>query len=312
MNLNSKIYVAGHTGFVGKALTKKLQSMSYKIITAGRKQLNLLDKEQVNKFFMENDIEYVFICAAVVGGIKANMENPYKFLYENLQLQNNLIDACANYGVKKTLFLGSSCIYPSNYIQPLKEDYLLKAPVEPTNEGYALAKICGLKMCEYINRSDNGEHRFLSLMPCNLYGPGDNFDPNNSHVLSALVKKFVDAKVQNKPRVEIWGSGGARREFLYIDDLIDGMIWSFKNVNSNSFLNIGTGKDISIRRLATTIAGFVDYEGKIIYDKSKPDGMLEKCLDVSVIKDFGWEAKTKFEDGLVQTIDYYKKLQENL
>jgi len=306
MKKDSKILVTGHTGFAGNALYQKLKEEGYTRVHGYSKSngCDFLEKETaLGSLFYRFD--YVFICSAVVGGIKANMDNPYKFLYDNLVMQNNIIDACIKTEVRKVLFLGSSCIYPKDYIQPLKEEYLLEAPLEPTNEGYGLAKIAGLKLCEYANKQF--DTNFVSLMPCNLYGAGDHFNLDTSHVLSALVKKICDAKVNNETNVEIWGSGNQRREFLYIDDFVDGMIWSMKNVNrTDTFLNIGMGEDISIGELAYAIKDIVGWDGSFTFNTDKPDGMMRKCLDVSAINKLGWKAKTEIEDGLVKTIEAYQ------
>ncbi len=307
MNKDSRIYITGHHGFVGHTLLKRLQNSGYTdVVTTHRMDVNLLLQEEVWNFMEQSRPEYVFHCAAVVGGIQANIQNPYKFLYDNLQIQNNVIEACCKRDwVKKALFLGSSCIYPKDYPnQPLREEYLLQAPVEPTNEGYAIAKIAGLKMCEYANKQFG--NKFISLMPCNLYGPGDDFHPQKSHVLSATVRKVIEAKKNNTP-IDIWGSGKPRREFLYIDDLIDCMIWSMDCLTADSFLNVGTGEDISVLELTKMVCDLVDYHPRFVHDISKPDGMLVKRLDVQKINTLGWEAKTPFIDGLKNTIEYYRE-----
>jgi len=306
MYKNSSILVTGHTGFVGGVLLKKLKDDGYtNVHTFDRKEIDLLHQHNTMGA-ISYGFDFVFVCSAVVGGIKANMDNPYKFLHDNLVMQNNIINACVKTGVKKVLFLGSSCIYPKDYKQPLKEEYLLEAPLEPTNEGYALAKIAGLKLCEYANKEFDTD--FVSLMPCNLYGEGDHYDLETSHVLSALVKKICDAHRDGVKEVEVWGSGNQSREFLYIDDLIDGMIWSMNNVKSSeTFLNIGTGEDLSIRKLAYLIKYLVGYDGEFKFNTEKPDGMMKKCLDVSRINNLGWKAKIEIETGLVKTIEEYKK-----
>lgn len=309
MNKNSRIFIAGHKGFVGNALYDRLVKEGYSnLFVANRQEVDFMDENQVATFFDKYEPEYVFGCVAKVGGIRANMEDPYGFLFQNLAIQNNLIQNCIRKN-SKLVFLGSSCIYPKDYAQPLKEDHLLAAPVEPTNEGYSLAKICGLKLCEYANKQFGTE--FISLMPCNLYGPGDDYDPNNSHVLSAMVKKVVDAKRFGKSEVEIWGSGNQRREFLFISDLVDSMLWAIENVNSTStFLNVGTGKDITILELAKEIADIIGYEGEFVCNTEKPDGMMLKCLDVTKINELGWEAKTELRDGLKYAIrDYTYRIE---
>lgn len=318
MNKKSKIYIAGHTGFVGSNLFNMLKQEYKNVFVYNRQQLNLRKPEQVLQIFKENEFDYVFMCAAKCGGIQANLEDPYGFLLNNLEIQNSLIEASIRTKVKKVLFLGSSCVYPKDYKQPLKEEYLLQAPVEPTNEGYALAKIVGLKLCEYANRLYDKEHRgdfnktrFVSLMPCNVYGPADDFDLHSSHVMAALIRKIVDAKKHNLPKISVWGDGSARREFLYVEDLIDAMIWSMKNLEkTDSFLNVGSGYDISIMELANIISSEAEYEGKIIYDTEKPTGMKRKCLDVSKINKLGWVAKTDLKIGIKKTLEFYRNLDE--
>lgn len=306
MKKNDKIFILG-SGFVGTNTFKMLQYRGYynsKLIS--RKELNLFDTIAVNEFFRSNKIDYIILTGAKVGGIQANMNNQFGFLYENLLIQNNVIPNCIKYNIKSVI-LGSSCIYPKDYIQPLKEEYLLNAPLENTNEGYSLAKITALKLCEYANRELNSN--LISLMPCNIYGPNDNFDLNNSHVLSALIKKIVDAKDSNSD-VTVWGTGEQRREFLYIDDLSDGIIWSLNNLEkTNTFLNIGTGIDISISELSELIADIVGFDGNIHYDTSKPNGMMKKCIDVSKINKLGWKSKTTLIEGLKSTIEYYKGIK---
>jgi len=304
-----RIYVAGHTGFVGKNLLQALKKEGYKeVITKTHKELDLKNQEDVMRFFREHQPQYVFICAAMVGGIGANIKNPFHFLLDNLRIQNNLIEGCMIYP-SRTVFLGSSCIYPKDYKQPLKEEYLMEGPLEPTNEGYALAKIAGLKLCEFANKRPG--QKFISLMPCNLYGPGDTFSLVRSHVLSALVKKIVDAKIFCKGTVEIWGTGKARREFLYIDDLINCMLWAINNLDkTNTFLNVGTGVDISIIELGEMIKEIVEWDGDFLFNPTKPDGMMLKRLDVTKINELGWRAKTSFRKGVEKTIECYRALQK--
>ncbi len=308
MKKDSVIYISGHKGFVGSNLLNKLKEEGYNNLRYFTKeQYNLKNYKDVDLIFYGNKPEYVFICAARVGGIQANIKDPYTFLYDNLTIQNNLINCCIKNNVKKVVFLGSSCIYPKDYTQPLKEEYLMQAPLEPTNEGYALAKIAGLKLCEYANKQF--ETKFISLMPCNLYGPGDTFEIEKSHVLSALVKKIYDAKKQKQKNVEIWGDGEAKREFLYISDLIDCIIWSIKNLDkTDTFLNVGTGQDISIKDLAYIIKDIMGYEGEFYFNKNKPNGMMRKCLDVSKINNLGWKSKIKIEEGIKKTVEYYDKI----
>ena len=303
-----KVYVTGHNGFVGKHLVTELTKLNYEVIIPS-KELDLKNQESTEYFFKSWKPDWVIHCAAVVGGIGANIKEPYKFLFDNLQIQNNVIDNCIKYKVKKVLFLGSSCIYPKDYRHPLVEEDLLTAPLEPTNEGYAIAKIVGLKLCEYANRTQNNT-KFVSLMPCNLYGPGDHFHLERSHVISALIMKIYDAYINNKKIVEVWGSGNPKREFLFVEDLVDGIIWSVNNIEkTETFLNIGVGYDISIKEIASKIANIIGYNGNFYFNLSKPEGMMKKCLDVSKINSLGWKAKTSFEEGLQKTIEYYERIR---
>jgi GDP-L-fucose synthase len=318
MNKNSKIYIAGHNGFVGSNLHGLLSKTYSNLVVCDKKDLDLTKPEKVLDFFEKNKFEYVFMCAAKCGGLQANLRDPYGFLLKNLEIQNSLIEASIKTKVNKVLFLGSSCIYPKDYKQPLKEEYLFQAPVEPTNEGYALAKIAGLKLCEYANSlygteydGDYHQTRFISLMPCNVYGPGDDFDLNNSHVMAALVRKFVDAKRENQAEVVVWGDGSSRREFLFVQDLANAMEWSMKNIEkTDSFLNVGTGHDVSIVELVKLISKNVGFDRKIIFDTTKPTGMKKKCLDVSKINNLGWSASTKLEQGIEKTIEHYRSIYE--
>jgi GDP-L-fucose synthase len=308
MNKNSKIVILGKTGFVGSSLYDRLIKEGYtNILVPGRLEVNLLNFVSIARYFCTFRPEYVFNCAAIVGGIQANLNDPYKFLYENLTLQNNIIQNCIDWNVKKSIYLGSSCIYPKDYKQPLKEEYLLQAPLETTNEGYAIAKIAGLKLCEYANKQFG--NRFTCLMPCNLYGPGDHFDSIKSHALSALIKKIVDAKRTNQSSVTVWGTGKAKREWLYIDDLVDCMIWAIEK-EINTYINVGTGEDISMKDLIEKICSIVDYKGQIIYDRTKPEGMMKKLLDVSKINKMGWKSKMKLDDGLKKTVKHYQEKLE--
>jgi len=314
MNKDDKILVAGHRGFVGSNLAKHLKNLGYTNISGyTRKQVDLSNVHETNSLFKSQNFDYVFMCAAKCGGLQANLDDPYSFLYDNLVVQNNLIHASIENHVKKVLFLGSSCIYPTNYKQPLKEEYILQGPVEPTNEGYSIAKIAGLKLCEYANSLLGQTHggikhttKFISLMPCNLYGPGDDFDLRNSHVMAALIRKFVEAKKTNANHVKIWGTGKARREFLYIDDLSSCMVWAMTNIEkTKTFLNVGTGCDISIIELAKMIAEIVDFNGDIVLQKEKPEGMMRKCLDVEKIQKLGWRHQVLLQDGVNKTVKYY-------
>lgn len=303
MKKNSNILIFGSGGFVGGSLKRNLINDGFTNITCpSRSDVDLrYDVRIINDLCMSH--EYVFMCAAKVGGIQANIDSPYEFLMDNLMIQNNVINACVNSG-SKTMFLGSSCIYPKDYRQPLSEEDLLAAPLEPTNEGYALAKITGLKACEYANKSKGSN--IISLMPCNLFGPGDNYNLGTSHVLGALINKIYNAHINSYPQVEIWGDGTQRREFLYINDLIDGIIWSVDNIDkTDTFLNIGTGMDISITDLAHKIKEIIGYEGDFYYNTDKPNGMMRKCLDINKIKSMGWEPITSLDDALKETINSY-------
>lgn len=304
MNKNSKIYVAGHTGLVGSAIVRMLTVQGYSnVLTRTRKQLDLLDSGAVDAFFAQEKPEYVIDSAARVGGIKANMTYPAEFLYENLQMQNNIIWSAFKHDTKKLLFLGSSCIYPRNAPQPMKEEHLLDGKLEPTNEGYALAKISGIKLCEKIN-TEYGKN-FISCMPTNIYGPGDNFGDDSSHVIPALIRRFHAAKLAGDAEVVIWGSGISRREFLYVDDLAEAIVWLMSNYDQKDFLNVGTGEDVSIKELATMIKDLVGFEGKLVFDVSKPDGMPKKLLDVSKLSNLGWKSSTKLDDGLKKSYEWY-------
>ena len=304
MKKDSKIYVAGHTGLVGSAIIRKLQSEGYSnIVTRTRIELDLLDTKAVDIFFIKEKPEYVIDSAAKVGGIKANMTFPAEFLFENLQIQNNLIWSAHKYNVKKFLFLGSSCIYPRAAIQPMKEEYLLDGKLEPTNEGYAIAKISGIKLCEKIFIEYKKD--FISCMPTNIYGPNDNFSQDSGHVIPALIERFHVAKIAKDPKVVIWGSGISRREFLYVDDLAEAILWLMENYSDKEFLNIGTGQDVSIKDLAILIKSLVGYEGELVFDISKPDGMPKKLLDVSKLSALGWKSKTRLEDGLKKSYQWF-------
>lgn len=306
MNKNSKIYVAGHKGLVGSAIVRNLQKKGYlNIIGRTHKELDLTNQVNVRKFFEEERPEYVFLAAAKVGGINANNTYPADFIYENLMIQNNIIKAAHDFKVKKLLFLGSSCIYPKNSPQPIKEEYLLSGYLEPTNEAYALAKISGLKMCQFYKKQYG--NNFISVMPTNLYGPNDNYDLETSHVLPALIRKFHEAKVNNSPYVEVWGSGKPLREFLHVDDMADACVFLMENYNGDEFFNVGTGKEVSIKELAEIIKEIVGYEGKIRFDKCKPDGTPRKLLDVSRLKKAGWSYKVELCEGVKNTYKDYLK-----
>jgi GDP-L-fucose synthase len=307
MNKDSKIYVAGHKGMVGSAIVRKLKESGYSnIITADKRQLNLLSQIHVQAFFGDEMPEYVFLAAAKVGGIKANNEMKGDFIYENLMIQSNIIKWSQFFGVKKLLFLGSSCIYPKMSPQPIKEEYLLSGYLEPTNDAYAIAKIAGIKMCQSFNQQYNTN--FISVMPTNLYGPNDNYDLNNSHVLPALLRKVITAKKNNEPYVEVWGSGNPKREFLHVDDLAEACLFLMNNYDSSEIINIGTGKDISIRDLTILIKDIVGFEGDLKFDSTKPDGTPRKLLDVSKIHNIGWKHKIDLRDGIKMIYDEISSL----
>jgi GDP-L-fucose synthase len=304
MNKTAKIYVAGHRGLVGSAIVQHLTRQGYtNLVLRTREELDLQDQIAVREFFINEKPEYVIDSAAKVGGIKANMTYPAEFLYENLQIQNNLIWSAKESGVKKFLFLGSSCIYPRESPQPMKEEYFSDGKPEPTNEAYAYAKIAGMKLCEYVYDEFNLD--FTSCMPTNIYGENDNFDPETSHVIPSLIRRIHEAKVNNIPEVVIWGTGISRREFLHVDDLADAVVWLLNNYSEKQFLNIGTGEDISIKELAEQVKELVGYTGKLVFDITKPDGMPKKLLDVSKLHEAGWHHKISFKDGLKRTYSWY-------
>ena len=307
MNIDSTIFVAGHRGLVGSALVTRLKEHGYKnVLCRNRGELELLDQQAVNKFFKENRIDYVLLAAAKVGGILFNQRAQADFLYENLVIATNIMHAAANNGVEKLLYLGSSCIYPKNCPQPIKEEYLLSGPLEPSNEGYALAKIAGLKLCEKF-QTQYGK-RFISAMPTNLYGPGDNFHPNHSHVIPGMMRRFHEAKISGAKEVVIWGTGSPRREFLHVEDLAEGLITLMKRYEDSKTINIGTGQDCTILELAEMIKEVVGFKGEITLDTSKPDGTPRKVLDVSRISALGWKATIDLKEGLDRT---YRWTQEN-
>ena len=308
MKLYSKIYIAGHRGLVGSAIKRNLEKRGFvNLIFKTHQELDLTNQSAVANFFQKEKPKYIFLAAAKVGGILANNTYPAEFIYENLQIQNNIIHQSYLNKVKKLLFLGSSCIYPKFAPQPIKEKYLLTGLLEPTNEPYALAKIAGIKMCKYYNKQYGTN--FISVMPTNLYGPNDNFNLNTSHVLPALIRKFYEAKINNKKEVILWGTGKPKREFLYVDDLANACIFLIKNYNATDigeFVNIGTGEDISIKELAKIIKNIAKYKGKIVWDKSKPDGTPRKILDVSHLHNLGWKHKIKLEQGVKKAYEWYK------
>ena len=305
-SLHSKIYIAGHNGMVGSAISRKLKSLGYhNLITKSSKELDLRNQEQTQDFFKNEQPEFVFLAAAKVGGILANSTYKADFIYDNLMIQNNVIKSAHYYSVKKLLFLGSSCIYPRDASQPIKEEYLLSGYLESTNEPYAIAKIAGLKMCEYF-REQYGCN-FISAMPSNVYGPNDNFDPKTSHVFAALIKKFHGAKIHNQSKVEIWGSGSPKREFLHVDDLANALIFLMENYHSKETINIGTGQDISIKELSYSMQNIIGFNGELEWNTSMPDGTAKKLLDVSKINNLGWKADIKLNTGIALTYDWYTK-----
>lgn len=300
MKADSRIYVAGHRGLVGSAIVRCLESRGYRnLLLRTSAELDLRDQAATRQFYETERPEYVFLAAAMVGGIQANNSRRAEFIYDNLAIQTNSIDSAYRSGVKKLLFLGSSCIYPKMAPQPIKEEYLLTGPLEPTNEPYAIAKIAGLKMCESYRRQYGFDA--ISVMPTNLYGPGDNFDLENSHVLPALMRKFHEAKSGRAPEVVVWGSGKPRREFLYCDDLADAAIFSMLNYSDEIPLNVGVGEDVTIAELAEAIREVVGFPGSITYDSSKPDGTPRKLLDCSLLAAMGWMSRTSLSDGITKT-----------
>jgi GDP-L-fucose synthase len=306
MHKQDKIYVAGHRGMVGSAIQRKLEEEGFEnLLLKTSKELDLRDTAAVKAFFKENEPDYVFLAAAKVGGILANDTYRADFLYDNLMIQNNVIHSAWETGVKKLMFLGSSCIYPKLAPQPLKEDYLLTGLLEPTNEPYAIAKIAGIKLCDAY-RAQYGCN-FISVMPTNLYGPNDNYDLKNSHVLPAMIRKFHEALVNRDPEVVIWGSGEPKREFLYVDDLADACFFLMQNYNEPGLVNVGTGKDLTIMELAELIQRITGYEGSIRRDPSKPDGTPRKLLDVSKLEGLGWKAAVSLEVGIRAVYAAYKK-----
>jgi GDP-L-fucose synthase len=303
----SKIYVAGHRGMVGSAIIRELEKKGYeKILIASHAQLDLCNQAAVNLFFKNNKPECVFIAAARVGGINANRLHPAEFLYENCMIQSNLLHASCEYKTKKVIFLGSSCIYPRECPQPMKEDYLMTGPLEPTNEGYALAKISGIKMAQYYQQQYGMD--VLCPVPCNLYGTNDHFNLETAHVFAALVKRFVDAKENGDSKITLWGTGSARREFLNVDDFSRALMLLMEKWVKPDIINVGSGTDISIRDLAIKIQNNVGFEGKIIWDRSMPDGMPRKCMDITNIKNLGFFPEISLEDGIASMISQYRAL----
>ncbi|MBT7151856.1 MAG: GDP-L-fucose synthase [Deltaproteobacteria bacterium] len=310
-NKNKKILVTGAKGMVGHALVKHLQEENYKnILAVGRTDLDLTDSAAVDSYFDKYRPDFVYMIAAKVGGIAANMSDPVGFLVDNLKIELNLYQACHKYKTAKNLFLGSSCIYPKECPQPMKENYLLTGTLEPTNEGYALSKITGLRLAEYYYQ----QYGMLTVcpMPCNIYGTGDHFDLQKSHVLSALVKRFIDAVDEQTNSVTLWGTGIARREFIHVDDVAQALLFFMETHSSPEFVNLGTGKDITIRELAELIAREADYQGKIVWDESKPNGMLKKCLDITKLEALGFTPQVSLKKGVQKTIAEYRQIKQQL
>ena len=313
MDSNSKVYVAGNTGLVGSAIVRMLHMKGYtNILSTPSSHFDLRRQDDVERFFKNNEPEYVYLAAAKVGGIGANKDYPGHFIYDNLMIQSNIIHAARKFGVKKLLFLGSSCIYPKMCEQPIKEEYLMTGPLEPTNDAYAIAKIAGIKMCQAYRKQYG--FNAISLMPTNLYGPNDNFDLESSHVLPALIRKFHDGKDKigydmggsYEYPVTLWGDGSAMREFLHVDDLAEACFTCMKDYDSPEPINVGTGTDVTIKELAQTISNVVGFKGEILWDTSKPNGTPRKVLNIDRIKSLGWEPKISLKDGIESTYEWYK------
>ena len=305
-----RVWVAGHRGMAGAAIVRRLQREQCQIVTASRGELDLLRQADVHTWVADQRIDAIFLAAATVGGIMANSRRPAEFLYENLVIETNVIHAAKCAGVKKLLFLGSSCIYPRMAEQPMKEEALLTGALEPTNEWYAIAKIAGIKLCAAFRRQYGCD--FISVMPTNLYGPGDRYDAENGHVVAALIMKVHAAKMANSATVELWGSGTARREFLFTEDLADACVFVMKNYSGEMFLNVGTGRDMTILELAESIARVAGWKGTFTFDRSKPDGMPRKVMDVSRLTALGWSAQSTFDEGIKQAYDWYVANMANL
>lgn len=304
MKKDSKIFIAGRGGQVGSAIERKFRSEGYEnIIGLRSRELDMREQALVRDYFEKERPEYVILAAAKVGGIMANIQAPAEFLYDNLAIQNNIIECSRVYGVKKLLFLASSCIYPRLAPQPMKEECLMDGKVEPTNEGYAIAKIAGLKLCQFYNTQYGTD--YISVMPCNIYGYGDNFSPTRSHVVAALLRKVHEAKINKAKSIPMWGTGVARRELMFVDDLADACFFMFNTYSGNEFFNVGTGSDVSIKELVELIMDVVDYHAELEFDPSKPDGMPQKLMDVSKLAQAGWVAKTSIREGLEKTYKYF-------
>lgn len=310
MKYNEKIFVAGHNGMVGSSIVRKLRENGYNnIITLGKNKIDLRDADVVYRLFEQQNFDYVFLAAAKVGGIMANSQYKGSFIYDNLMIQTNVIHNSFISGVKKLLFLGSSCIYPKFAEQPIKEDYLLSGKLEDTNDAYAIAKIAGIKMCQ--SYAEQYGFNAISLMPSNLYGPGDNFNLTTSHVLSATMSKIHHAKLNNKSTIECWGTGEVRREFLYVDDLADACVFLMNNYDSSEIINVGVGHDITIKELVYSIFSCLNYKGDVVWDLTKPDGTSRKLLDITKITNLGWKVKTDLMSGLEKTYESYLKSLNN-
>ncbi len=306
LNKKSKILVAGSNGMVGSSIVRNLESKGYlNIIKGTRDDVDFTNQDETERYFCSEEPEYVFIAAAKAGGIMANKKYPGQFIYDNLMIQSNIIDTSYNYGIKKLLFLGSSCIYPKYSNLPISENQLLSGPLEPSNDSYAIAKIAGIKMCQAYRKQYN--FNAISLMPTNLYGPNDNFHLENSHVLPALLRKFHEAKESNCSNVECWGDGSAMREFLHVDDLAEACYICMQTYNESEHINVGTGEDVTIKELSETIVDIVGFSGKIDWDTSKPNGTPRKVLNVDKIKSLGWNQKVNLKDGIEKTYQWYKK-----
>jgi len=304
MDKSSKIFIAGRNGLVGSSIERKFREKGFSnIIGLQSSELDLRRQADVERYFNTEQPDYVILAAAKVGGIMANIQAPAEFIYDNLAIQSNVIHSSYQNNVKKLLFMASSCVYPRLAPQPMKEDYLMDGKVEPTNEGYAIAKIAGLKMCQMYNRQYGTN--FISVMPCNIYGVGDNFDSDKSHVVAGLIRKFHEAKIENKNYVEVWGTGNARRELMFSDDLADACMYLFEHYSGNEFFNVGTGKDVTVRELAEIVRKTVGFQGQIKYDITKPDGMPQKLLDVSKLNEAGWTYRTDLEQGIRITYKWF-------
>ena len=305
MNLDSKIFVAGHNGLVGSAIVRSLREHGYKnLVLVTSKELDLRNESAVLNFFKQTKPEYVFLAAAKCGGIKDNIEHPVQFLEDNLKIQSSVISSSYKTGVKKLMFLGSACIYPKECSQPIKEEYLLSGYLEPTNEAYSLAKIAGIKLCQAYNNQYGTN--FISVNPCNVYGPKDNFSAETSHVIAGLIRRIHEAKKSKKPFVDCWGTGSARREFIYVEDLAAALIFLMNTYNDNEVINVGVGKDVSIKELVAHIVDVIKYDGEIRWDTSKPEGMKQRLLDTTKLEKLGWKPVTSIDQGLQLTYEYFK------